>query len=70
MYLTRRGSEQRKLTNGLMGWPVGQIPWMSDQLLCRFGPRLLGHVSTREGEGYGGGKSRWKPNSLADRPRG
>jgi hypothetical protein len=50
MYLTRRGSVHRPSTNGLRGWPAGQ-------LLCRFGLRLLGHMSTREGEGYGDGES-------------
>jgi hypothetical protein len=39
------------------------------QLLCQFGLRLLGHVSTREGEGYGGGESgqraKWLGRSTA-----
>jgi hypothetical protein len=63
MYLKRRGSVQRPLTNGLRGWLAGQI-------LCQFGLRLLGHMSTREGEDYGGGESWWRTNSLADRPHG
>jgi hypothetical protein len=57
-YLTRRGSVQRLLTNGLRGWPDGQ-------LLCRFGPRLHGHESTQEGEGYGDGESQWRLKSLS-----
>jgi hypothetical protein len=47
----------RSLANGLRGWPAGKIPWPVGQLLCKFGPRLLGHVSTREGEDYGSGES-------------
>jgi hypothetical protein len=58
MYLTQEGSVQRPLTNELRGWLAGQIQWLTSQLLCRFGPRLLGHVSTQEGKGYDGGESR------------
>jgi hypothetical protein len=54
---------QRPLASGPRGRPAGQ-------LLSRFGPKLLGYVSTREGKGYGGGESRWRPNSLAGRPHG
>jgi hypothetical protein len=43
-------------------------PMAVGQLLCRFGPRLLGHVSTREGNGYGDGESQWRLNKLASRP--
>jgi hypothetical protein len=70
MYLTRRGNVQRPLTNGLKGWAVGQIPWLVVQLLCQFGLRLLGHVSAREWEDYGGGESRWRLNSLSAQPCG
>jgi hypothetical protein len=55
---------QRPLTSGPRGWLAGQIPWPTSQLLSRFRPKLLGHVSTREGKGYGSGKSPWRPNSL------
>jgi hypothetical protein len=58
MYMTRGDSVQRPLTSGPRGWPAGQ-------LLSQFGPKLVEHVSTREGKGYGGGESRWRPNSLA-----
>jgi hypothetical protein len=51
MYLTRGDSVQRPLTSGPKGW-------LADQVLCRFGPWLRVHVSTREGEGQGGGESR------------
>jgi hypothetical protein len=67
MYLTRGGSAQRLLTSGPRGWAVGQIPWPVGQVLCRFGRRLYGHVSTREGEGQGGGKSGWRPLHPAGR---
>jgi hypothetical protein len=50
MYVTQRDIVQRPLASGSRGWPVVQ-------LLCQFGPKLLGHVSTREGKGYGGGES-------------
>jgi hypothetical protein len=58
MYVTRGDSVQVPLTSGPRGCPAGQ-------LLSLFGPKLLVHVSTREGKGYGGGESRWRPNSLA-----
>jgi hypothetical protein len=58
IYVTRGDSVQRALTSGPRVWPAGQLS-------SRFGPKLLGHVSTREGKGYGGGKSWWRPNSLA-----
>jgi hypothetical protein len=54
---------QRPLTGVPKGWPAGQV-------LCRFGPWLHAHVSTREGEGQGGGESRWRPNHMASQPRG
>jgi hypothetical protein len=63
MYVTRADSVQRPL----ISWPTG---WPADQLLSQFGPKLFGHVSTREGKGYGIGESRCRPNSLADRPCG
>jgi hypothetical protein len=63
MYLTQGGSVQRPLTGVPKGWPAGQV-------LCRFGPWLHAHVSTREGEGHGGGESRWRPNHMASQPRG
>jgi hypothetical protein len=50
MYMTRGDSVQRPLTNGPRGWSAGH-------LLSQFGPKLLGHVSTREGKGYAGGES-------------
>jgi hypothetical protein len=61
MYLTRGGSVERPLTSGPRGWPASQV-------LCRFGPWLCAHVSTREGEGQGGGESQWRPNHMASRP--
>jgi hypothetical protein len=70
MYLTRGGSVQMPLTSGPWGWPADQIPWPADQLLCRFEPKLRGHVSTREGEGHGDEESQWRTNLLASRPRG
>jgi hypothetical protein len=63
MYVTRGDSVQRTLTSGHRGWPAGQ-------LLSQFGPKLLGHVFTPEGKGYGGVENRWRPNSLAGRPCG
>jgi hypothetical protein len=27
------------LTSGLRGWPTGEIPWPTGQVLCQFGPR-------------------------------
>jgi hypothetical protein len=51
---------QRPLTSRPTGWPAGQ-------LLSRFEPKLLGHVFTREGKGYVGEESWWRPNSLAGR---
>jgi hypothetical protein len=57
MYVTWGDSVQRPLTSGPRGWLVGQ-------LLSRFRPKLVGHVFTREGKGYGGGESQWRPNSL------
>jgi hypothetical protein len=54
---------QRPLTSGPRGWLTGQ-------LLCPFGPKLCGQMSTREGEGQGGEESRWRPYSLADLPHG
>jgi hypothetical protein len=33
-------------------------------------PKLLGHVSTGAGKGYGSGESQWRPNSWAGRPCG
>jgi hypothetical protein len=65
MYLTRGGNVQRLLTSGPRGWPSGQIPWPVGQVLCRFIPLLRAHVSTREGEGQGGGESRWRLNHMA-----
>jgi hypothetical protein len=68
MYLTREGSVHRPQTSGPWRWLAGQIPWMADQLLCWFGPKLHGDVSTREGEGQEGEEIRWRPNSLAGQP--
>jgi hypothetical protein len=51
------------LTSEPRGWPAGQ-------LLCQFGPKLHGHVSTQEGEGQGGKESYWRLNSLAVRACG
>jgi hypothetical protein len=42
------------------GWPAGQV-------LCWFGPRLRGHVSTREEKGRDGGERQWKLFHLANR---
>jgi hypothetical protein len=50
MYVTRGDSVQRPLASGPHGWQAGQ-------LLSWFGPKLLGHMSTQEGKGYGGGES-------------
>jgi hypothetical protein len=61
MYLTRGDSVQRPLTGRPRGWPTGQV-------LCQFCLWLLAHVSTQEGEGQGGGESRWWPNYMAGRP--
>jgi hypothetical protein len=55
MYVTRETSVQRPLTNGPRGWPAGQIHWFLGQLLSQFRPKLLGHVSTREGKSSSGG---------------
>jgi hypothetical protein len=54
---------QRPLTSGPREWPTGQV-------LCRFGPWLCAHVSTREGEGQGGGESQRRTNHIVGRPRG
>jgi hypothetical protein len=59
---------QRPLTSGPRGWPADQIPWPAGQVLCRFGPRLRAHVSTRQGEVQGSGESQWRPNHMAGRP--
>jgi hypothetical protein len=61
MYLTREGSVHRPQTSGPWRWLAGQ-------LLCWFGPKLHGDVSTREGEGQEGEESWWRPNSLAGQP--
>jgi hypothetical protein len=66
MYLTRGGNVQRTLISGPRGWSAGQISWPADQLLCRFGPKLCGHVSTQEGEAkavkkVSGGQTHWPP---------
>jgi hypothetical protein len=55
--------------NQVWQWPAGQIPWLAGQVLCQFGLWFHAHVSTRKGEGQGGGESRWRPNHVADRPR-
>jgi hypothetical protein len=65
---------QRPLTSGHRGWPIGQIPWPTGQVLCRFVPRLRAHVSTREGECHGGekvggGQTTWLASHVA-RPAG
>jgi hypothetical protein len=70
MYMTWGDSVQRPLTGGPKGWPASQVPRPTGQLMSRIGPKLLGHMSTREGEGYGGGQSWWRLNSLVGRPRG
>jgi hypothetical protein len=57
MYVIRGDSVQRPLASGPEGWLVGQ-------LLSQLRPKLLGHVSTREGKGYGGGESQWRQNSF------
>jgi hypothetical protein len=56
MYLTRGSSVQRTLTSRPKGWPAGQIPGPASQ------PAFM---STQEGEGKGGGESRWRPNHMA-----
>jgi hypothetical protein len=61
--MTRGDSVQMPLTREPRGWPAGQ-------LLSRFGPKLLRHVSTREEKGYRGGESQWRLTSLAGQPRG
>jgi hypothetical protein len=61
---------QRPLSSGPRGWLADQIPWPVDYVFCRFGPQLHAHVSTREGEGQGGGESRWRPNHMASPPHG
>jgi hypothetical protein len=55
MYLTQGESVQKPLTSGPRGWPAGQIPWSAGQVLCQLGLQLHAHVSTREGDGQGGG---------------
>jgi hypothetical protein len=70
MYVTRGDSVQRPLTSGPKGWPTVQIPWPIGQLLSQFRPKLLGHMSTREGKDYASGESWWRPNSLVGRPHG
>jgi hypothetical protein len=70
MYLTQGGSVKRPLTSGPRGWPPGQIPWPTGHVLCRFGPRLHAHVSTRDGEGQGDGESQWRLKHMAGRPHG
>jgi hypothetical protein len=55
MHVTRGDSVQGPLTSGPSRWPASQ-------LLSWFKPKLLGHVSTREGKGYGSGESRWRLN--------
>jgi hypothetical protein len=46
---------------GPKGWPVGQTPWPADQVSCRFGPQLRGHVPTGGVEGQGGGGRSTQP---------
>jgi hypothetical protein len=70
MYVTRENSVQRPLTSGPRGWLADEIGWPIGQLLSRFGPKLHGHVSRREEKSSGSGEHRWRPNSLAGRPRG
>jgi hypothetical protein len=48
-----------------VGLGVGQP---AGQLLSQFGPKLRGHMTTREGKGYGGGESRWRLASHMARP--
>jgi hypothetical protein len=62
MYVTQGDSVQRPLTSGPRGWPAGQIPCPVGRLLSRFRPKLIGHMSTREGKDYGSResiKARW-----------
>jgi hypothetical protein len=68
MYVTCGDNVQRLPTSGPRGWPASQIYWLVDQLLSRFRPKLLRHVSTQEGKGYGSGESLWRLNSLAGQP--
>jgi hypothetical protein len=63
MYVTQGDNVQRLLTNAPRGWPPGH-------LLSRFRPKVLGHMCTQKGKGYGGGESWWRPNSLVGQPRG
>jgi hypothetical protein len=70
VYLTRGPTGLNPSSNGPRGRPVGPTHYPAGQVLSRFGPRLHGHVSTREGEGQGGGEIRWKPFHPADWPRG
>jgi hypothetical protein len=67
MYLTRGGSVQRQQISGPRGWPAIQV-------LSRFGPWLLGHVSTREEEGRavekGGARCSTWPAGHVARPAG
>jgi hypothetical protein len=70
MYLIRRGSVQMPLTNGLRGWPAGQIIWPASQLLCRFGMRLFGTRLHEKGktmavEKVSGGRSHWPAGHVA-----
>jgi hypothetical protein len=46
MYVTCGDNVQRLPTSGPRGWPASQIYWPVDQLLSRFRPKLLRHVST------------------------
>jgi hypothetical protein len=57
---------QRSLTSGPRGWPTRQIPSPIGQVLCQFGLRLRAHVSTRAGEGQGGGgRNTWPACHVA-----
>jgi hypothetical protein len=49
MYVTQGDNMQRPPANGPRGWSAGQ-------LFSWFRPKLLGHMSTREGKGYGSGE--------------
>jgi hypothetical protein len=54
MYVTQGDNVQRPPPSGPRGWLVGQ-------LLSRFRPKLLGHVSTQEGKG----RAHWLASDVA-----
>jgi hypothetical protein len=58
------------MPKGPKGLPAVQTPWPTGHVLCRFGPQLRGHVSTRGVEGQGGRESRWRLLHPTGRSRG